>query len=118
MKSSRRQSPLYWQSLNYSGLLPNELQQQIHLNQSLGASPGATSPSSSVPNPEQSEQVARIDNDPDFYHALPYVVNPDLTYQKLGVSQLIPIYEHLAQDAHISGIIQRCLLYTSDAADE
>lgn len=99
MKSSRRISTLDLPVLDayrYSAQFVSELQRQA--NQGLGQVAG---------NPNDTEQIARVDNDPDFYHALPYVVNPDLTYQRLGISQLIPIYEHLAQDAHISGIIQR-----------
>ena len=52
-------------------------------------------------------QVTRIENDPDFIYALPYVLNPDPTLARLGYSQTIPVYEMLAEDAHIAGIIQR-----------
>ena len=52
-------------------------------------------------------QITRIENDPDFVYTLPYVLNPDPTLAKLGYSQTIPVYELLAEDAHIAGIIQR-----------
>jgi len=74
-------------------------------------------PTLSIPTYQQSEEnttgevtgqrVTSVDNDPDFIHALPYVLNPDPTLARLGYAQTVPVYERLAEDAHVAGIIQR-----------
>ena len=90
----------------FSAPLPSELQMQQAMREWQLQTHGPTQDGGGGVD-SLGVQVTRIENDPDFIYALPYVLNPDPTLARLGYSQTIPVYEMLAEDAHIAGIIQR-----------
>jgi len=90
----------------FSAPLPSELQMQQAMREWQLQTHGPTQDGGGGVD-SLGVQVTRIENDPDFIYALPYVLNPDPTLARLGYSQTIPVYETLAEDAHIAGIIQR-----------
>ena len=90
----------------FSAPLPSELQMQQAMREWQLQTHGPTQDGGGGVD-SLGVQVTRIENDPDFIYALPYVLNPDPTLARLGYSQTIPVYEALAEDAHIAGIIQR-----------
>lgn len=107
MKSKNRQRPYteIMEAYQFSAPLPSELQMQqaiLNWQKQTQGSGGEVKGGDSI-----GMQITQIENDPDFIYALPYVLNPDPVLAKLGYSQTIPVYEWLAEDAHIAGIIQR-----------
>jgi phage gp29-like protein len=90
----------------FSAPLPSELQMQQAMREWQLQTHGPTQDGGGGVD-SLGVQVTRIENDPDFIYTLPYVLNPDPTLARLGYSQTIPVYEMLAEDAHIAGIIQR-----------
>ena len=90
----------------FSAPLPSELQMQQAMREWQLQTHGPTQDGGGGVD-SLGVQVTRLENDPDFIYALPYVLNPDPTLARLGYSQTIPVYEMLAEDAHIAGIIQR-----------
>ena len=108
MKSKNRQRPYteIMEAYQFSAPLPSELQMQQAMREWQLQTHGPTQDGGGGVD-SLGVQVTRIENDPDFIYALPYVLNPDPTLARLGYSQTIPVYEMLAEDAHIAGIIQR-----------
>ena len=104
MKYKQRPYTEIMEAYQFSAPLPSELQMQQAMRDWQLQTHGPTQDGGGGVD---SLQVTRIENDPDFIYALPYVLNPDPTLARLGYSQTIPVYEMLAEDAHIAGIIQR-----------
>lgn len=106
MKYKQRPYTEIMEAYQFSAPLPSELQMQQAMREWQLQTHGPTQDGGGGVD-SLGVQVTRIENDPDFIYALPYVLNPDPTLARLGYSQTIPVYEMLAEDAHIAGIIQR-----------
>ena len=106
MKYKQRPCTEIMEAYQFSAPLPSELQMQQAMREWQLQTHGPTQDGGGGVD-SLGVQVTRIENDPDFIYALPYVLNPDPTLARLGYSQTIPVYEMLAEDAHIAGIIQR-----------
>ncbi len=106
MKYKQRPYTEIMEAYQFSAPLPSELQMQQAMRDWQLQTHGPTQDGGGGVD-SLGVQVTRIENDPDFIYALPYVLNPDPTLVRLGYSQTIPVYEMLAEDAHIAGIIQR-----------
>ena len=106
MKYKQRPYTEIMDAYQFSAPLPSELQMQQAMREWQLQTHGPTQDGGGGVD-SLGVQVTRIENDPDFIYALPYVLNPDPTLARLGYSQTIPVYEMLAEDAHIAGIIQR-----------